>query len=216
MLGKIFLVGLEPGCGGVIEHQIHIELEQIDAVPEHRLLDRIAVLGEQVKGTIELAQSQMPSFRQPDPLQPALMTGQLRARSLQPLHGHRQQGCEMGCLQLLLGDRGCDRGTDPEPIPQGLDHMRHAELEDRLDLDVADTGTLDHRLAAFLGQDPPDAGHQPLQHGPVEPVGTPEAMHDPGFNVALLGVAGVLGERVVAHHAPVLVPPLGRPQVHAH
>ncbi len=94
--------------------------------------------------------------------------------------------------------------------------MRHAELEDRLDLDVAGTGTLDHRLAAFLGQDPPDAGHQPLQHGPVEPVGAPEAMHDPGLDVALLGVAAVLGKRVVAHHAPVLVPPLGRSQVHAH
>lgn len=93
--------------------------------------------------------------------------------------------------------------------------MRHVELEDRLDLDVADAGTLDYRLAAFLGQDPPDAGHQPLQHGPVEPVGAPEAMHDPGLNVALLGVAAVLGKRVVAHHAPVLVPPLGRSQVHA-
>ena len=42
-------VGLEPGRGGVIEHQIDIELEQIDVVPEDRLFDRIAVIGDKIE-----------------------------------------------------------------------------------------------------------------------------------------------------------------------
>ena len=117
-------------------------------------------------------------------------------------------------LQLLLGDPSRDRGPDPEPFPQGLDHMHDAELEDGFDFDR--TGTLDHRCAVRLGQNPPDAGHQPLEYRPIQLVGTTEAVHHPGLDMALLGMPRVLGQRVVAHHAAVLVPPLGRSKIHAH
>jgi hypothetical protein len=121
-------------------------------------------------------------------------------------------------FQLLSGDSSRDRGGDPEPFPQGLGHMRHAEFEHRLDLDLAasDARALDHRLAISLGQDPPDARHQPLQHRPVEPVGPAETVHHLGLDMPLLRMPRVLGERVVPHHAAVLVPPLGRSKVHAH
>src|SRR4051794_39624061 len=65
-------------------------------------------------------------------------------------------------------------------------------------------------------QDPPDARDQPLQGRAIEAVGATEAVHHPGLDVALPGMADVLGERLVAHHRTVLVPPLGGPQVHAH
>ena len=51
------------------------------------------------------------------------------------LHGHRQERRQMRFGQLLLGDPRRDRGRDPEPFPRGLDQMRDAEVEDRLDLD---------------------------------------------------------------------------------
>src|SRR4051795_7378041 len=61
-----------------------------------------------------------------------------------------------------------------------------------------------------------DARDQPLQGRPVEPVGAAEVVHHPGLDVALPGVAHVLGQGVVADHRAVLVPPSGGPQVHAH
>src|SRR3954454_23743385 len=69
--------------------------------------------------------------------------------------------------------------------------------------------------AAIL-QDLPDPRDQPLQGRAVEAVGATEAVHHPGLDVALPGMADVLGARVLAPHRTVLVPPLGGPQVHAH
>src|SRR3954447_13579640 len=62
----------------------------------------------------------------------------------------------------------------------------------------------------------PDPRAQPLQGRPVEPVGAAEVVPHPGLDVALPGVAHVLGQGVVADHRAVLVPPSGGPQVHAH
>ena len=93
---------------------------------------------------------------------------------------------------------------------------RRPGLEHRLDRDVASARALDHRRAIPLGQNSPDARHQPLQHRPVEPVGTAEAVHHPGLDMALLRMPRVLGEGRVPHHAAVLVPPLARSKVHAH
>ena len=57
--GDIRLVGLEPGGGGVVEHQIDVQLEEIHATPKDLLLDGIAVLGQQVERPIKLAQGQI-------------------------------------------------------------------------------------------------------------------------------------------------------------
>ncbi len=46
MAGDIRLVGLEPGCGGVVEHEIDVELEEIHATPKDLLLDGIAVFAK--------------------------------------------------------------------------------------------------------------------------------------------------------------------------
>ena len=57
MAGCVLLVALEPGGSGVIEDQVDVQLEQIDAVPEDLLLDRIAVLGQDVERAIELVEA---------------------------------------------------------------------------------------------------------------------------------------------------------------
>ena len=93
-------------------------------------------------------------------------------------------------------------------------------LEKRVDAPFGDGNRwieLDYAgFAAGVLQDPPDARDQPLQGGAIEAVGAAEAVHHLGLDVALPGMADVLGQRVVAHHRTVLVPPLGGPQVHAH
>ena len=73
-LGRdVLVVAFEPSGGGVVEDQIDVELEQIDAVPEHLLFDRIAVLGQDVERAIELVEGKIPGLGQPDLIEPALM-----------------------------------------------------------------------------------------------------------------------------------------------
>jgi hypothetical protein len=59
MAGDIRLVGLEPSGGGIVEHQIDVEFEEIHATPKDLLLDGIAVLGQQIERSVELAQGQI-------------------------------------------------------------------------------------------------------------------------------------------------------------
>jgi hypothetical protein len=67
VVGDVLLVAFEPSGGGIVEDQVDVQLEQIDAVPEHLLLDRIAVLGQDVQRAIELIEGKVPGRRQPDP-----------------------------------------------------------------------------------------------------------------------------------------------------
>src|SRR3954452_1540618 len=75
--GDVLLVGLEPGGGAVVEHQVDVELEQVDRAPEHRLLDRGPVLGQEVHGAVELVQADVARLGQPHPVEPALVAGEL-------------------------------------------------------------------------------------------------------------------------------------------
>jgi hypothetical protein len=175
------------------------------------------VLGEDVEGAVELVEGQIPRRRQPDPLEPAFMTAQFGARSGEALRGHRQQGGPMRRVSRLGREPVGDRLADAEPGPQLLDHVDHAELKARLDLDRWGlTLCVRRRLATVAVEHPADAAHQPLQRRPVEAVGAAEAVHHPGLDLALLGMADVLGERVVADDRAVLVPALGGPKIHAH
>jgi len=76
----------------VVKNEIHIELEQIDTVPKDLFFDGIAMLGQEIQGSVELRESKIFRFRQPDPIEPALMASQFGAGTIQPLGGHRQQG----------------------------------------------------------------------------------------------------------------------------
>jgi hypothetical protein len=213
----VLLVALEPGGGGVVEDQVDVQLEQVDAVPEHLPLNRIAMLGEDVQRAVELVEGQVPGRRQPDPCQPALVTGELGARPSEALRGHRQQGGLVRCPPLLGRQPGGDRPADAEPGPELCDHVDDAEFEARLDLDPPVMSCrVCGRLAGVGVEHAADAAHQSLERGAVEAIGAAEAVHHPGLDVAPGGVADVLGEGVVAHHRAVLVPPPRGPKVHAH
>jgi hypothetical protein len=47
-------------------------------------------------------------------------------------------------------------------------------------------------------------------------IGAAEAVHDPGLDVALLGMAHILGKGVVADDRAAFVAPLRGAKVHAH
>ena len=217
MGGDVLLVGLEPGGGRVVEHQVDVELEQVGRAPEHRLLDRVPVLGQDIQGAVELVQAEVARLGQPHPVEPALVAGELGAGPVEALRHHGQEGGGVRRLQPLFRYPGLDRLADAELGPEGSRHVHDAELEGGLDRDPAHARAVTGAgFAAGILQDPPDARDQPLQGRAIEPVGATEAVHHPGLDVALPGMADVLGERVVAHHRTVLVPPLGGPQVHAH
>ncbi len=215
--GGVLLVAREPGGGGIVEDQVDVQLEQIDAVPEHLLLDRIAVLGQDIQRAIELVEGKVPGRGQPHPIEPALVAGELGAGPSEALRRHRQQRRLVRRPPLVGCEPRADRLADAEPGPQLLDHVDDAELEARLDRDRPVTALLVGR--GFLPIDiehAPDAVHQPLQRRPVEAIGAPEAVHHLGLDVAFLGMADVLGERVVADDRAVLVAPLRGAKVHAH
>jgi len=123
----------------------------------------------------------------------------------------------MRCVALPGCQPFGDRRTDAEPGPELLDHMDDAEIEAGLDLDRPFAPLLTGRSLAGVGiEHPADAAHQSLERGAVEAIGAAEAVHHLGFDVTLLGIALVLGERVVADDGAVLVPALRGPKVHAH
>ncbi len=66
----------------VVKNQVNVELEQIGAVPEDFLLNRVAMFGQNIHGPVKLVKPEILSFRQPHPLKPAFMTGELGTRPI--------------------------------------------------------------------------------------------------------------------------------------
>ena len=178
----------------IVINEVHIELEQIDAVPEDLFLDCIAMSGQKIHRTVELIEPKILGLRQPNPIKPALMAGEFGAWAIQPLRRHRQQSGFMWHFQLLLLNALLNGFANPELLPQCLGHMHNAEIETVLDLDIPNPsrGIKRYHLAAVI-KNPSNALDQPFERCPVEPVRTPEAVHHFGFDIALLGMADILG-----------------------
>ena len=217
MAGDVLLVAFEPSRGAIVEDQVDVELEQIDRPPEHRLLDGVAVLGQDVQGAVELVKAEVMGFRQPHPFEPALVTGELGAGPVEALRHHGQECRRMRRLQLLFLDPGLDHLADAELGPKSLHHVHDPELEAGLDGDTAGARRVgDARSATCVVQDPPDTRDQPLQGRSVELVLAAEAVDHASFDMALFGMAPILRQGKVAHHRAVLVPSLRGPEIHAH
>jgi hypothetical protein len=187
-------------------------------VPEHLRLERIALFGQEVERAVELVRASLFGLGQPDPLQPAVMAGKLGAGSFQALQGHRQQRRFIRRVQLLLANVLADRGTDAEPVPQGLGHMGDAEFLHPFDQKIGDVKRLaicSHLADAVVDQDPANTVHQALESGSIELVGTAEAMHHGGLGTSSLRAPDILGERVVFDGRAVAIPTFGGAQVHA-
>jgi hypothetical protein len=121
----------------------------------------------------------------------------------------------MGRAEPGLAEAPADRRANAELFPQRTRRQHDAEVEDTVDLDLRQPGLArgDRRAAI---EHAANAAHQALQGGAVKLVLAAEAVDDAGFDVALVGVAAVLGKRQVAHHRAVLVAPLRGPEIHAH
>jgi len=114
------------------------------------------------------------------------------------------------------GEAGADGRSDAELLPQAAGGQHDAEVEDGVDLDLAEADP-GRGCGAVAGlEHAVDAGDQALQGGGVELVGTAEGVDDPRLGAPGLGVPAVLGEGVVGDRGAVAVPPLGFPQVHAY
>ncbi len=122
--------------GRIVKNKINIELEQISAVPEDLLLDHVAMLGQNIRGSVQLMEPEILGLGQPHPIEPALMAGKLGAWPIQALRRHRQQGGLMRGLELLLLHMLLDRLTNAELLPQRFGDMDNAEIEAVLDLNI--------------------------------------------------------------------------------
>jgi len=175
------------------------------------------MLGQNVHGPVELIEPEILGFRQPHPIKPALVTGELRARPIQPLGGHRQQGGLMRCLQLLLTYLLLDRGPNTKLLPHGFGDMDNAEIMNPFNEDV---GNL-NRLAAGgdlinppIDQDPTNALCQALQDIAVEVIGTAETMNNLGLGSLRLGVPDILRQGVIFDRGAVAVLAFGAAKIH--
>jgi hypothetical protein len=54
MAGDVLIVRFKPRCGRIVKNKINVKLEQIGAVPENLLFDRVTMLGEEIQGSVEL------------------------------------------------------------------------------------------------------------------------------------------------------------------
>ena len=212
------LVDFEVGGGGVVEDQVDIEAQQVGAAQEHGALDFLGPDGEKVEGTIELVDGQFVRLRQPgDVGQPAARAAQFRARVVEALRRHGEQGPLVRRAQLCLRQAGADGLTDAEFLPQGTSDQYDTEFEGGIDLDVGEAGFAADRQGAGVSiDDAVDGGDQALQGGFVELIGAAEVVDDLRFGALGLGVPDVLGEGVVGDGGAIAVTPLGDAQIHAY
>jgi hypothetical protein len=111
-------------------------------VPEHRLFDGVAMLSQDIQGTVELVKAEVACFGQPYPLEPALVAGELGARPVEPLRHPGQKGTRMRRRQLLLVTSGLEGLADAELGPECFGHVDDPELEAGLDRDATRTRSL--------------------------------------------------------------------------
>ncbi|HEX6010233.1 MAG TPA: hypothetical protein VFY87_00220 [Geminicoccaceae bacterium] len=214
--GLVGLVDLAIGRGGVVEDQVNVEPEQVGGPQEHVALDRLRPHREHVEGAIELVDREPARLRQPGHLgQPARRAGEFGAGRVQPLCRHGEQRRRVRGGEAGAGEAAADGGPDAEFLPQAAGGQHDAEVEDRVDLDLAETDLGGGSDAVAGLKHAVDAGDQALQSGGVELVGAAEAVEHPRLGAPGLGIPAVLGEGVVGDRGAVAVPPLGFPQVYA-
>lgn len=95
--------------------------------------------------------------------------------------------------------------------------MNNAKIKTVFDLDITDARwNIDGRHSTGVIQNPANAMDQTLQRRLVQLIGPAEAVHHLGLDIVFLGMADILGERVVADGRAILIAPLGGPKIHAH
>ena len=123
----IRLIDLEVQRGGVVEHQVHIEIEQVRDAKKEVLLDGCPVLLQKIHGPVQVMQLQLLRPRNPDLLpQPLLVAVQLRAPGAGPVGHHGEQRALQREIELARVERLGDDFGDPQPLPERLQHIEIA------------------------------------------------------------------------------------------
>src|SRR6185437_15256507 len=95
--------------------------------------------GEEVERAVQLIHSNAGSLGQPGSVrQPTFSTGQLRARVLETVGGHREQRDLVRCGESCARGAVADRRTDTEFLPQGSGSEHDTEFENLVDVDLRD------------------------------------------------------------------------------
>jgi hypothetical protein len=176
------------------------------------------MLGQKIHGAIELIETEILAFRQPDPIEPALMASELGARPIQPLRRHGEKRGFTRRLQLLHSSALLNGFANPELLPHRLGDMDDPEIECPINHNIGDLNRLaagGGAIDAAVDQDTANAVRQPLQDIAIQAVGAAEAMDDLGFGPLPGLVPHILGKRAMLDRRSVSVPPFGAPKAHA-
>ncbi len=197
------------------EQHVDLQVQQVGHGEEHPPLQ----LGERVEEEVHRPVAGVVADRREPvdehPLGDPLAAGELGQRpARQPVGDHREDHPldQFGVHAAALRG-GTDRRADPQPLPQPVDDPRAAHrpgVHHRRDALAAVPARLRRQRLAGL-QEAADAGDQPRQRRPVDPIGAPEVVHDPRLGHARVRVPLVVGQRQVGHHRPVSVPSLRLP-----
>jgi hypothetical protein len=221
----VFVDGESAG-GGVIEEQVHLELEEVCRAEEHCFFDLGRLSVEGIHRRVKVILGQRLGGGQVDRLAPALPHPELGLRVTQAVSRHREQRpLEAGGI-LSRREPAAQGGPDPEPFPQGFDPPEEPQPTTAyqgyaLGQGAHDRGRVSYRRLAqgvlhLQAADPSDGPAQPYERLTVQPLCAPEGVDDLSHRLAAVGVAYVVRERVVDDCAAIAVFASSGPQVHAH
>ena len=223
-LGIVFEVDTEGGGGGVVEDQIHLQVEQVCGVKENRLLNFGCVLIEQIHGFVHVPQLQLITGWQVDRLHPSVPDPEFGVRITQPVGSHRKQS-------PFVDSRGPGGFSDIDQgllktnlLPEPFDGQHRSQGDGPIDLQASGKRSsrgcklvllLAVRIDNSQVADPGDGPTQPHQLLTVELIGAAEVVDDLGDRLSGNRVAFIVGQLVVFDDGAVLVLSSGSAQVHA-
>ena len=208
------LVPFEVGRGRVEEQQVDLEVQEVGAGEEHRLLHLRLGVGrrEHVHRPVGLVLVHRLQTRDVHIGRGPLGRGQLRERPQRPVRDQREQHPLDVRPEPTLADPRGDRAADPEPPPERIQHPDPAQRPRRHDRQpLARNLPRRRRLPSGVAADRARQPPQPLQ---VELVLTAQVHQHLGPRHPTH--TAVVRQLHVADRRPVLPHPLRAPQIHAH
>jgi hypothetical protein len=205
------VLDLEVQRGGVVEDELHIEIEQIGQAEVERLLDGLLGGFEEVHGAIQMLEREGVGPLDAHVLgEPALVAVELRARGTEPVRHHGEQRPLDRELELALAELLFEDLRDAEASPQVLE-----DVDGPVGPGVGESSS---RVEGedLVGRAPAqDAAREPSQPlGDLGIVGPPAVVDDAHPGALALRVPDVLGELEVGQVGPVGAFLPGLAQIH--
>lgn len=197
----VFLVRLEVHTGGVVEDQVHIQVEQVPELPVQCLLDLLLVPGQHVQGPVEMMQGQSSAFREEHILpKPLLVAAELGGRGETAVGHHGEDGPLEWYGAVLVPYRLLEDVPDPELFPESTHRMEGTMLPAVLELPSLKLRHL------FQGEAVLNAGQEFLEVLLPLDADASEGADDAGAGPFVLGIPVLLCDLEVLGLGAVLVP----------